>query len=380
MHFDLSEERQMLADTASRFIADRYDIKTRHANAKRDEGFNRDTWREFADLGLIGALLPPEVGGYGGTGEDIAVVFERLGNGLVVEPFLASGVLGAHPLAAAGTDAQKALLEDVIAGNCLLALAHGEPDSRYETARVSTRAERSGDGWRITGNKAVVINGDSADRLVVSARTSGDVASEAGITLFLVDGNAPGLTRRGYGTVDGGRAAEIALDGVTVAADAVIGEVDNGYAVIEATHARGIAALSAEAFGAMEVSRNLTLDYLKTRRQFGRAIGDFQALQHRMVDVTLEIEQARSAVLLAVSTLEADRLTRELNVSAAKNLIGRVARLVAEETIQLHGGIAMTWEYALGHYAKRLTMIDHQLGDTDYHLARYIALSGQAAA
>ena len=239
---------------------------------------------------------------------------------------------------------------------------------------------QSGDGWQIDGAKAVVINGDSADKLVVSARTEGDVDSEDGIALFLVDANAVGVTRRGYGTVDGGRAAEIALDGVTVSKEALIGAPGQGFAVIEETLARGIAALAAEAFGAMEVSRDLTLDYLKTRRQFGRAIGDFQALQHRMVDMTLEIEQARSAILLAVSTLEADRVTRELNVSAAKNLIGRVARLVAEESIQLHGGIAMTWEYALGHYAKRLTMIDHQLGDTDYHLARYIALSQQAAA
>ncbi len=380
MQFDLSEERQMLADTASRFISDRYGIDVRHKNAALDNGFNRDTWGEFADLGLIGALLPAEVGGYGGTGEDIAVVFERLGNGLVVEPFLASGVLGAHPLVAAGTDPQKALLEDVIAGKLLLALAHGEPDSRYETARVSTRAERAGDGWRLNGAKAVVINGDSADKLVISARTAGHVDSADGITLFLVDAGASGLTRRGYGTVDGGRAAEITLDGVSVPANAIIGKLGEGFAIIEATLARGITALAAEAFGAMEVARNLTLDYLKTRRQFGRAIGDFQALQHRMVDVTLEIEQARSAVLLAVATLEADRRTREMNVSAAKNLIGRVARLVAEETIQLHGGIAMTWEYALGHYAKRLTMIDHQLGDTDYHLARYIALSNQAAA
>jgi hypothetical protein len=379
MHFDLSEERQMLADTAGRFIADRYDIKTRHANAARDEGFSREIWEQFAELGLIGALLPAEVGGFGGTGEDIAVVFERLGNGLVVEPFLASGILGAHPIVAVGSDAQKGLLEDVIAGKLLLALAHGEPDSRYELARVSTRAEQDGAGWRIIGNKAVVLNGDSADKLVVSARTAGDADDRDGISLFLVDAAAEGLIRRGCGTVDGGRAAEVTLDRVAVPADAMIGAAGAAHDVLEVTHARGITAIAAEAFGAMEVARDLTLDYLKTRRQFGRTIGSFQALQHRMVDVTLEIEQARSAVLLAVSTLEADRLTREQNVSAAKNLIGRVGRMVAEESIQLHGGIAMTWEYALGHYAKRLTMIDHQLGDTDYHLARYIALSREAA-
>ncbi|MBU2533182.1 MAG: acyl-CoA dehydrogenase family protein [Alphaproteobacteria bacterium] len=379
MHFELSDERRMLADTARRFIADRYDIKTRHANAARDEGFNRETWAALADLGLIGALLPPEVGGFGGAGEDIAVVFESLGQGLVVEPFLATGILGAQPIALAGSDAQKALLEEVIAGNLLLALAHGEPDSRYETARVSTRAERSGDGWKINGSKAVVLNGDSADKLVVSARTSGDTTDTGGISLFLVDATAAGVARRGYGNVDGGHAAEVTLKDVTVGADALIGQEGAGFETIEATYARGVIALAAESFGALEVARDMTLEYLKTRKQFGRTLGTFQALQHRMVDLCIEIEQVRSAILLAISTLDADRRTRELNVSAAKNLLGRVNRLVAEETIQLHGGMAMTWEYPLGHYAKRLTMIDHQLGDTDYHLQRYIDLSNSAA-
>ncbi len=375
MHFDLSEERQMLADTARRYIADRYDINVRHANAKRDDGFNRETWTELADLGLIGALLPAEVGGFGGNGEDIAVVFEALGRGLVVEPFLATGILGAGPIAAAGSEAQKALLEDVIAGKTLLALAHGEPDSRYEMARVSTTATKSGGDWQLNGLKAVVLNGDSADKLVVSARTSGDVTDIDGISLFLVDAGASGISRRGYGNVDGGRAAEITLENVSVGPEALIGAKGEGHDILEKTYAHGIIALAAESVGALEVARDLTLEYLKTRKQFGRPIGAFQALQHRMVDLCLEIEQARAGVMLAISTLDADRDTREANISAAKNLIGRVNRLVAEETIQMHGGIAMTWEYALGHYAKRLTMIDHQLGDTDYHLQRYIALS-----
>ena len=379
MHFDLSEERQMLADTTRRFIADRYDINVRHANAKLEEGFNRETWSELADLGLIGALLPGDVGGYGGTGEDIAVVFETLGRGLVVEPFLATGVLGAGALVAAGSDAQKALLENVMAGKLMLALAHGEPDSRYEMASVKARATKSGDGWQLSGGKAVVLNGDSADKLVVSARTAGSDTDEAGISLFLVEGDAPGISRRGYGTVDGGRAAEVTFDNVAVGTDALIGPEGSGYATLEAIYAKGVVALAAESVGALETARDMTLEYMKTRKQFGRAIGSFQVLQHRMVDLCIEIEQARAAVMLAVSTLEDDRRTRELNVSAAKNLIGRVNRLVAEEAIQLHGGMAMTWEYAVGHYAKRLTMIDHQLGDTDYHLQRYIDLSSQAA-
>ncbi|MGI9477264.1 MAG: acyl-CoA dehydrogenase family protein, partial [Hyphomicrobiaceae bacterium] len=361
MHFDLSEERQMLADTTRRFIADRYDINVRHANAKLEEGFNRETWSELADLGLIGALLPGDVGGYGGTGEDIAVVFENLGRGLVVEPFLATGVLGAGALVAAGSDAQKALLEDVMTGKLLLALAHGEPDSRYEMASVKARATKSGDGWQLSGSKAVVLNGDAADKLVVSARTAGDDTDEAGISLFLVDADAPGISRRGYGTVDGGRAAEITIDNVAIGTDALIGREGSGYATLEAIYAKGVVALAAESVGALETARDFTLEYMKTRKQFGRAIGSFQVLQHRMVDLCIEIEQARAAVMLAVSTLEDDRQTRELNVSAAKNLIGRVNRLVAEEAIQLHGGMAMTWEYAVGHYAKRLTMIDHQL-------------------
>lgn len=379
MDFALSEERQMLADTATRFIADRYDITVRHANARLEAGFNRETWGEFAELGLIGALLPADVGGFGGLGEDISVVFEALGRGLVVEPFLASGVLGASPIAIAGSDAQKALLEDVMAGKTLLAFAHGEPDGRYNLSHVTTRATKDGDGWRLDGRKAVVLSGDTVDKLVVSARVEGGDDDAAGIALFLVDADGEGVARRGYGSIDGGRAAEITLANVSVGEDALIGVAGGAYETIEKTHARGVVALCAEAIGAMDVAKDVTLEYLKTRRQFGRPIGTFQALQHRMVDMLLEIEQARSAVMLAAGTLEAPRAERERNGSAAKNLIGRVGRLVSEETIQLHGGIAMTWEYALPHFAKRLTMIDHQLGDTDFHLERFQQFASEAA-
>ena len=375
MDFELSEERKMLRDTTVRYISDRYDIAARHANAKMEDGFNRKTWAELAELGLIGALMPPEAGGFGGRGEDIAVVFESLGRGLVVEPFLASGVLGAGPLIASGSQQHQALLDDVIAGNTLLALAHGEPDARYDLAAVKTSAAKSNDAWTLNGQKAVVLNGDSADKIVVSARTSGQERDEDGISLFLIDANTPGLSRRDYGTVEGGRAAEITLEGVATDAAGLIGEVGGGYALIEQANARAIVAVCAEAVGLMDVSRDMTLDYLKTRKQFGRPIGAFQTLQHRMVDVCLEIEQARAAVMLASHTLEATRLEREVNVSSAKHLVGRVARQVAEETIQMHGGIAMTWEYALPHFAKRLTMIDHQFGDTDHHLQRYMHLS-----
>ena len=376
MDFELSEERQMLADTASRLVRDSYDIKTRHQHAQRDEGFSPEAWAQFAELGLIGALLPPEVGGFGGRGEDIAVVFEALGAGLVVEPFFAT-LMGATPIALSGKAPQKETLEGVIAGTTRLAFAHGEPASRYGLAHVSTRAERAGQDWTITGRKSVVMNGDTADHLVVSARVDGAQDDETGLALFLVPANTAGVTRRGYATVDGGRAAEIEFAGATVGADALVCDTADAFAVIERTHAAGIVAVCAEAIGIMDAAKDLTLDYLKTRTQFGRPIGAFQVLQHRAVDMVLEIEQARSAVMLAAGQLEADRLTRERAASAAKNLIGRVGRLVAEETIQMHGGIAMTWEYALPHFAKRLTMIDHQLGDTDYHLSRFTQLGRQ---
>jgi len=379
MDFSLSEERQMLADTTNRFFRDHYEISTRHQNAALDEGFNRETWKQLADLGLIGALLPADVGGLGGLGEDIAVIFEALGRGLVVEPFLATGILGSSPIAIAGSADQKAALEEVIAGNTLLALAHSEPEGRYSLSHVATKASSDDQGWTLTGQKAVVINGDTADKLVVSARISGDLVSEDGIALFLVDAKAAGLSRRGYGTIDGGRAAEITLANVKVSKADLIGEAGQAFPIIEETLARGIVALCAEAVGTMEVAQELTLEYLKTRKQFGRTIGTFQVLQHRMVDLGLEILQSRSAVELAASNLEAGRVEREKMASAAKNLVGRATRNVAEETIQMHGGIAMTWEYSLPHYAKRMTMIDHQLGDTDFHLERFINFTRRAA-
>ncbi|MCR9256750.1 MAG: acyl-CoA dehydrogenase [Alphaproteobacteria bacterium] len=377
MDFTLSEERRMLAETAERFLRDRYSIDVRHANADRDEGYDPKLWREMADLGLVGALLPPEAGGLGGEGEDIALVFEQVGRALVVEPFLASAILGATPLLKAGSDAQKATLEQVADGSLTLALAHGEPGGRYSLSHVATMATESEDGWRLNGAKAVVLNGDSAGCLVVSARVSGDVASEDGIGLFLIEGGAPGVSRRAYGTVEGGQAAEVTLDNVLAEP---IGTPGEAFPVLEETIARGCLALAAEAVGIMEVSKDITLDYLKTRTQFGRPIGKFQVIQHRMVDLVLEIEQARSAVMLASGYLDGAREEREKLVSAAKNLAGRVGRLVAEETIQLHGGIAMTWEYSLPHYAKRLIMIDHLLGDSDHHLARFQRFSAQEAA
>jgi alkylation response protein AidB-like acyl-CoA dehydrogenase len=375
MNFEHTEDRRMLADTLGRFVREEYGFDARDRIAKSPQGYSPQAWRQFAELGVIGALHGEAEGGFGGTGFDIAVVFEQLGRGLVVEPFLASAVLAGSAIAAAGNEDQRQLLASIIDGTRIAAFAHAEPDSRFELARVSTRAQRQDGGWVLDGVKAVVLYGEAADVFVVSARTSGDVDDDAGISLFLVNANAAGISLRGYPLVDGGRAAELRLAGVRVGADALLGQQGASHAVLEAAVGKGVLALCAESLGAMDAAKESTLEYLRTRKQFGVPIGSFQALQHRMADMLLEIEQARSAVINAAAALDGDRLGRERALSAAKYTVGRVGTLVAEECIQMHGGIGMTWELPLAHYAKRLVMIDHQLGDEDHHLERYVSLA-----
>ncbi|HEY1151845.1 MAG TPA: acyl-CoA dehydrogenase [Pseudoduganella sp.] len=375
MNFEHTEERRMLADSLNRFISEQYHIEKRHHIAASSQGYSTEFWQQFAELGVIAALLREEDGGFGGAGFDIAVVFEALGRGLVIEPFLGSAVMAAEALAAAGR-----ALDGIADGSTIAGFAHDEPDSHYELARVQTRAERSGGGWLLNGAKAAVLQGEAAELFVVSARTSGDVESETGISLFLVPKDAAGVSVLGTPTIDGGRVAELTLDNVKLEADALLCEEGQGFALLERVIGRGVLALCAESLGAMEAAKAATLEYLRTRKQFGAPIGKFQALQHRMADLLLEIEQARSAVINAAAALDADRITRERALSAAKTTIGRIGTLVAEECIQLHGGIGMTWELPLAHYAKRLVMIDHQLGDEDHHLERYIALGREAAA
>jgi alkylation response protein AidB-like acyl-CoA dehydrogenase len=375
MNFEHTEERRMLADSLNRFISEQYGIEKRHYVAKSALGYSADMWEQFAELGVISALLREEDGGFGGAGFDIAVVFEALGRGLMIEPVLGSAVLAAEALVAAGRP-----LEGIADGSTIASFAHDEPGSHYELARVQTRAQRSGDGWVLSGAKAAVVQGEAADLFVVSARTSGDIDSEAGISLFLVPSNAAGVSLQGTPTIDGGRVAELSLEGVKLEAGALLCEEGQGYALLERVIGRGVLALCAESLGAMEAAKEATLDYLRTRKQFGVPIGSFQSLQHRMADLLLEIEQARSAVINAAAALDSDRFTRERALSAAKASIGRIGTLVAEECIQMHGGIGMTWELPLAHYAKRLVMIDHQLGDEDHHLARFIALGREQIA
>jgi alkylation response protein AidB-like acyl-CoA dehydrogenase len=379
MNFEHTEERRMLADSLNRFIAAQYTFEARERITASLEGMSAAFWEKFAELGVLGALVREEDGGFGGAGFDIAVVFEALGRGLVVEPLLGSAVLAAEAIAHAGSEAQRALLEGIVDGSTIAAFAHDEPGSHYEMARVETRAEPSGDGWVINGAKSVVAQGEGSDMFVVSARTSGAIDDEAGISLFLVPRGAAGVTVTGTPSIDGGRVAGLHFDNVVVGAGDILGAANDGYATLERAMGRGVLALCAESLGAMEAAKAATLEYLRTRKQFGMVIGSFQALQHRMADLLLEIEQARSAVINAAAALDADRITREKALSAAKMSIGRIGTLVAEECIQLHGGIGMTWELPLAHYAKRLVMIDHQLGDEDHHLQRYISLSKEAA-
>jgi len=371
MDFELSEDRTLLADTLGRFLMDNYQIEKRHGFVMTDDRFSRDMWAQFAELGMIGALFKENAGGYGGQGADLMVVFEALGRHLVVEPFLPT-LLAGTALASAGN--QEPLIESVISGEALIALAHGEPTGRYELSHVQTAATKESDGYSISGDKAVVLGGESATHLIVSARTSGETDSQDGISLFVVE-KSDAVHIRDYGTLDGYPAAEVRFDGAKAS---LLGSEGDGFDLLEEAFAAATMAVCAEALGAMEVAKDLTVEYMHTRKQFGVPIGKFQALNHRMADLLIELEQMRSAVINAGGNLGADRITREREVSACKHLCGTIGRQVAEESIQIHGGMGMTWEYPVGHFAKRIIMIDHLFGDTDHHLERYIHLGRNA--
>lgn len=378
MNFAHTEDRRMLADTLNRFVSEQYGIEHRNQLAYGDEGHSPALYAQFAELGAIGALFPESEGGFGGAGFDISVVFEALGRGLVAEPLLGALLVG-QALIAAGTPAQKAKLEDIVAGGLIATLAHEEPGSHYELSNVAATATQSATGWTLNGAKAVVAFGEKTDLLLVSARTAGGQFDTAGISLFLVDGNAAGIVKRGYSRFEGGRAAELTFTNVQLDADALLGAEGQGHAVLERVQGYALLALAAEALGAMDVAKQSTLEYLQTRKQFGVAIGTFQALQHRMADLLLEVEQMRSAVINAADAIDnAEGVAREKVLAAAKYTAGYVGALVAEESIQMHGGIGMTWELPLAHYAKRLVLLDHQFGDEDHHLERFMALSQQA--
>jgi len=377
MDFDFTEEQRLLDETVRRLVKDEYDLAKRKAYIAEPEGFSRKLWQRYAELGLLGLPFAEAEGGFGGSAVETMIVMESFGRGLVVEPYLASVVLGGGFVTLAGSAAQKkAILPALASGGLLLAFAHGERQSRYTLSDVETTAKKDGGSYLLNGKKGVVLHGDSADRLIVSARSSGARRERNGLSLFLVDAKAKGASRRGYPTVDGLRAAEITLDQVRVEGDALLGSLGEAYPVIEHVIDRAMAALTAEAVGIMETLNATTLEYLKTRKQFGVPIGSFQALQHRMADMVVEYEQARSmATLAALSADLADARERRRVISAAKVQIGKSGRFVGQQAIQLHGGIGMTDEYSAGHYFKRLTMIDQTFGDADHHLDRFAEVS-----
>lgn len=373
MDFDFTDEQRLLRDSVERLIADGYGFEQRRRYAREPDGWSRAMWAQYAKVGLLGLPFEEAHGGFGGGPVETMIVMETFGRGLTLEPYLATVILGGGLVRRAGGAAQKAeLLPRIAAGEKLLAFAYQERQSRYDLGDIATTARRQRDGWLIEGQKSLVVHGDVAHTLVVTARTAGGRRDRDGIGLFLVEAGGPGVTRRGYPTQDGLRAAEVTF----AAAPAVaLGDAESGFEAAERVVHEAIAALCAEAVGVMTEMHGTTVEYLKTRRQFGRAIGEFQVLQHRAVDMFVSLEQARSMAMYATMMAgDDDAAERRRAISAAKVQIGRSGRHIGQEAVQLHGGIAMTMEYKLGHYFKRMTMIEKLFGDTEHHLSEVAGL------
>jgi pimeloyl-CoA dehydrogenase small subunit len=377
MDFDLSEEQRLLKESVDGLLTDSYDFDARKKYAAEKGGWSKSVWGKLAEQGLLGLPFSEDDGGFGAGAVETMIVMEALGKALVLEPYLATVVIGGGILRRGGSAEQKAAhIPGIIDGSKTFAFAQLEKNSRYDLSDVSTSAKKKGAGWVIDGEKFVVLNGESADMLVVTARTRGGQRDKSGIGVFLVPGNAKGVVRKGYPTQDGLHAADITLTGVEVGADAAIGDPENGdpkggLALIERVVDDARIALCAEAVGLMDESLKTTVEYLKTRTQFGVPIGTFQTLQHRAADMFVAVEQARSMSMFATMAADIeDAKERATAVAAAKVQIGKSAKFVGQQSIQLHGGIGMTMEAKIGHYFKRLTMIENTFGDTDYHLRR----------
>jgi alkylation response protein AidB-like acyl-CoA dehydrogenase len=375
MNFDYSEEQRLLADTLKRFLASNYTLEARAKIIASAAGYSEDVWAAFAEMGLLGVPFDPEYGGFGGSAVDVMTVMEAIGEGLVVEPYLATVGLGGQFVARGGTAAQKQrILPAVAEGQAKLALAQTERGARYDLQHVATRARRSGEDWVLDGEKCAVLHGGCADLLVVSARTAGHPTDARGISLFLVRRESPGVTAQEYRTIDNLRADDIQFSGAVVPGEALIGPEGDGLALLEEVVDYGTALLCAEAVGAIKYANEATLAYLKSRRQFGVPIGSFQALQHRMVDMLISYEQARSMACLACVKVDtADVAERRRTVSAAKIKIADACRHVSQEAVQLHGGMGMTEDLKISHTFRRLTVIAQAFGDVDHHLERFAA-------
>jgi alkylation response protein AidB-like acyl-CoA dehydrogenase len=377
MNFDYSEEQQLLAESVRRFMGRDYTFDARKKIIASPAGCSDSVWATFAEMGLLGLPIPADSGGFGGGAVDLVSTMEAIGDALVVEPFLPT-LLGARLVERAGDAAQKAeVLPRVSEGAMKLAFAMTEAGSRYDVAHIATRARRDGDAYVIDGAKHVVLGGPLADRLLVSVRTSANDADRSGVSLLMIDAGAAGIARTDYRTIDGARACDLTFSNVRVASDRLLGAEGAALPAIEAAIDFATALVCAEAVGAMRYANETTLEYLKTRKQFGVPIGAFQALQHRMVDMVITCEQARSMASLACARVDAESDPRERAraVSAAKLKIADSCRHISQESVQLHGGMGMTEELKVSHTFRRLTMIAQQFGDADHHLERYAALS-----
>jgi len=378
MDFNFSDEQTMIRDSLARLLRDQYDFDTRRKVVSSESGWRPEMWQQFAELGLLAAPFSEEDGGLGGGSIDSMVIMEEFGKALVVEPYVPTIVCAGGFLKHAGTPEQKSEhLEAIIGGERVFAFAYAEPRGRYDLNDLETTAKKDGDAYTLNGHKAVVVGAPWASHLIVTARTSGDRRDKDGISVFIVEKDAKGVTTRDYPTVDGRRASEVYFENVSVPAGNLIGEEGKALPLIERIVDEATVAICAEAMGAMGVAHKQTVEYSKQRKQFGIAIGKFQVLQHRMVDMFMEHEQSISMTYMATLKLDEDEVTRKKAVSAAKVRIGQGGRFVGQEAIQIHGGMGMTDELAVGHYFKRLTMIDSEYGNVDFHMRRYSRLSGE---
>jgi pimeloyl-CoA dehydrogenase small subunit len=378
MDFDLSEEQRLLKESVEGLLSDSYDFEQRKKNSASKKGWSDEVWKKFAEQGLLGLPFAEADGGFGAGAIETMIVMEAMGKALVVEPYLATVVLGGGFLRHGGSDAQRqAHVPSIIDGSKTFAFAQLEKDSRYDLGDVTTTAKKKGSSYVISGEKFVVASGDSADTFVVTARTGGGQRDRAGIGVFLVPADARGVRAKGYPTQDGLRAANVTFEQVEVGADAALGDPENGLPLVERVVDEARIALCSEAVGAMDESLKTTIEYLKTRQQFGQNIGKFQALQHRGSDMFVALEQARGITMygtMAVSYDDANE--RSTAIAATKVQVGRSSKYIGQQSIQLHGGVGMTMEYKIGHYFKRLTMIESTFGDADYHLRRIAEQGG----
>jgi len=369
MDFSLNEIQAMLADSVEKFISNEYDFDTRQSYAESDKGFSDDVWKTFAELGWTAVPFAEDDGGLDGGPTDIMVLMQTLAKGLVVEPYLANVILAGGILRRVADAGQRERwLQPMIAGELHATLAFIEPQARYELANIATTATRDGNDWILNGCKGLVLNGGTSELIVIPARTAGKTDDEHGITLFAVAADSDGLSCNAYATIDGLRAAEVTLDAVRVANDAVLGEVDNAFAALDATIDEATLAICAEAVGIMQVLKDKTVEYSKDRIQFGVPIGSFQALQHRMVDMLMACEQAQSVLMWAVTTNANGGEESKRAISSIKYMIGTAGREIGEDAIQIHGGMGVTWDLDVAHYFKRLTAIGQLFGNADWHL------------